>query len=194
VIIRMLTPSLGPMAWCATVASAAAESPGLPDPHSPLAVGWIVITLAGVLLIVERAVALVRGFRRVPAIDAEFATKAEAKDLAVRMRENDEKVRRDTQADLRRIENHILTREEFTAYREERSRDIARLEVSLSKVQSSVETSSAAQYQARRQMHSKINAHDAALFFLAGQMTERGETRGVQLREILRRAETEIAQ
>ena len=49
----------------------------LPNPQSPEAIGWMVLTLSGAVLILERGLAVIRGFRRVPAMEAEFLSKAD---------------------------------------------------------------------------------------------------------------------
>ena len=49
----------------------------MPDPNSPLAIGWLLMTLAAVLFAVERAVALWKNLRAEPPYHQQFASTTE---------------------------------------------------------------------------------------------------------------------
>lgn len=49
----------------------------LPEAGGPHAIGWVMVTLAALALTLERVMALIRGFRRSPAVEDSFISKVE---------------------------------------------------------------------------------------------------------------------
>ena len=59
----------------------------LPSPDSPQALGWIVLTIAGLALAVNQVLSFTDRFREQPPASVTYTTKAEHRELAKKMDE-----------------------------------------------------------------------------------------------------------